>query len=233
MSRETRLWDEQTQKTTVMRTKEEAHDYRYFPEPDLLPVVISQGWIEEIGADIPELPHQRRKRFVDAYGLSEEDALLITQTREFADYFEAAVESYDQPKTIFNWMVGELTYYLNRDNNEVLNCSVKPENLASLVRLIDKGEISGTMAKKVFDQIYETGGDPETIVSQLGLRQISDEGELENIIARVIESNQEKVKAYRSGKSGLLSFFMGQVMKETGGQANPQLVNNMLKSKLE
>ena len=233
IEQETRLWDEQTQKTTVMRTKEEAHDYRYFPEPDLLPVVISQGWIEEITAEIPELPGQRGKRFVDEYGLREEDALLVTQTREFADYFEVAVKSYDQPKTILNWMVGELTYYLKRDNKEVLNCSVKPEDLARLVRLVDKGEISGTMAKKVFDQIYETGGDPETIVSQLGLRQISDEGELESIVERVIESNQEKVKAYRSGKSGLLGFFMGQVMKETGGQANPQLVNEILKNKLE
>jgi aspartyl-tRNA(Asn)/glutamyl-tRNA(Gln) amidotransferase subunit B len=229
---ETRLWDEQAQKTMVMRTKEEAHDYRYFPEPDLLPVVLSQKWLEELKAEIPELPEERRRRFVDQYALSDEDAFLVTQTRPFARYFESAVKACNQPKTIFNWMVGNLTHHLRQENREISNCPVKSEDLAGLVCLIDQGEISGKMAKRIFDQMYETGQDPETVISRSGLRHISDAGELENIIKRVLESNPEKVQAYQSGKSGLLGFFMGQVMKETAGQANPQLVNEMLKSKL-
>jgi len=230
---ETRLWDEQIQKTIVMRTKEEAHDYRYFPEPDLLPVVISEEWLGKIKLEIPELPGQRWQRFIDEYCFSEEEALLITQNREFADYFESAVKSYNQPKVIFNWMVGDLTYYLKKDNEKVLDCAVKPECLADLIRFIDEGKISGKIAKKIFDQMYKTGEAPEKIISHLGLRQISNEEELEKIIENVIESNPEKVKAYQSGKFGLIGFFMGQVMKESGGQANPNLVNQILKGKLD
>ena len=209
-----------------------AHDYRYFPEPDLLPVVVSKEWIEELKAQIPELPEQRRQRFVTEYALTQEEALLVTQTRQFADYFETAVKSYDQPKAIFNWIMGDLMGHLNKENRQIQECLVKPEYLASLVRLIDEGEISGKMAKQVFEKLYESGEDPESIISQEDLQQISDQDQLTSIVERVLESNPEKVEAYRSGKEGLLAFFMGQVMKETRGQANPQMVSEMLEGKL-
>ena len=232
VAQETRLWDEEGQKTLVMRSKEEAHDYRYFPEPDLLPAVVSEEWIEELKAQIPELPEERRQRFVKEYDLAHEEALLLTQTRQFAEYFETAVKTYDRPTAIFNWMMGDLMGHLKKDNREIQECLVKPEHLANLVRLIDKGEISGKMAKQVFEKLCESGDDPETIISREDLQQISDEDQLASIVHRVLESNPEKVKAYRTGKEGLLGFFMGQVMKETRGQANPQMVSQMLEGKL-
>ena len=232
VEQETRLWDEEGQKTLVMRSKEEAHDYRYFPEPDLLPVVVSEEWIEQLKAQIPELPEERRQRFVKEYALTHEEALLLTQTRQFAEFFETAVKTYNQPQAIFNWMMGDLMGHLKKDNQEIQECPVRPEHLANLVRLIDAGEISGKMAKQVFEKLYETGDDPETIISQEDLRQISDEDQLTSIVDRVLESNPEKVEAYRAGKAGLLGFFMGQVMKETRGQANPQMVSQMLEGKL-
>jgi aspartyl-tRNA(Asn)/glutamyl-tRNA(Gln) amidotransferase subunit B len=232
VDQETRLWDEEGLKTHLMRSKEEAHDYRYFPEPDLLPVVVSEEWIEELKAQIPELPEQRRQRFVTEYALTQEEALLVTQTRQFAHYFETAVKSYNQPKAIFNWIMGDLMGHLKKDNREIEGCLVKPEHLASLVRLIDEGKISGKMAKQVFEKLYESGEDPESIISQEDLQQISDQDQLTSIVDRVLESNPEKVEAYRSGKEGLLGFFMGQVMKETRGQANPQMVSELLEGKL-
>ena len=232
VEQETRLWDEEGQTTLVMRSKEEAHDYRYFPEPDLLPVVVSEEWIEELKGQIPELPESRRRRFVKEYSLAHEEALLLTQTRQFAEYFETAVKTYDQPKKIFNWMMGDLMGNLKKDDREIHECLVRPEHLANLVRLIDEGKISGKMAKDVFEKLYETGDDPETIISQENLQQISDEDQLTTIVHRVLESNPEKVEAYRAGKEGLLGFFMGQVMKETSGQANPEMVSQMLENKL-
>ena len=232
VEQETRLWDEEGQTTLVMRSKEEAHDYRYFPEPDLLPVVVSEEWIEELKAQIPELPEARRRRFVKEYSLAHEEALLLTQKRQFAEYFETAVKTYDQPKRIFNWMMGDLMGNLKKDDREIHECLVRPEHLANLVRLIDEGKISGKMAKEVFEKLYETGDDPETVISQENLQQISDEDQLTTIVHRVLGSNPEKVEAYRAGKEGLLGFFMGQVMKETRGQANPEMVSQMLESKL-
>ena len=232
VEQETRLWDEEGQTTLVMRSKEEAHDYRYFPEPDLLPVVVSEEWIEELKEQIPELPESRRRRFFKEYSLAHEEALLLSQTRQFAEYFETAVKTYDQPKKIFNWMMGDLMGNLKKDDREIHECLVRPEHLANLVRLIDEGKISGKMAKDVFEKLYETGDDPETIISQENLQQISDEDQLTTIVHRVLESNPEKVEAYRAGKEGLLGFFMGQVMKETSGQANPEMVSQMLENKL-
>lgn len=233
VQQETRLWDEEKQKTTVMRTKEEAHDYRYFAEPDLLPVMISQEWLKQLKDEIPELPEQRRERFIQQYSLSQEEALLLTQTRQLADYFETAVASCRQPKAIFNWILGDLTYHMKQDNRDIAECPVRPEQLADLVRLIDEGEISGKMAKQVFERLYGTGEDPRSIISKEGLRQISDQDQLRSIVDRVIESNPEKVQAYQSGKTGLLGFFMGQVMKETEDQANPKMINEMLQAKLQ
>ncbi|MEE8349289.1 MAG: Asp-tRNA(Asn)/Glu-tRNA(Gln) amidotransferase subunit GatB [Acidobacteriota bacterium] len=233
IQQETRLWDEEKQKTTLMRTKEEAHDYRYFAEPDLLPVVISEEWMKELEKEVPELPEQRRDRFLQQYSLSHEEAQLLTQTRRLADYFERAVESYPESKAIFNWMLGDLTYHLKQDNCDISQCPVQPEQLADLVRLIDKGEISGKMAKQLFEKLYKTGEDPQSLLAREGLRQISDQDELQSIVEQVIESNPEKVEAYRAGKTGLLGFFMGQVMNETRGQANPKMINEILQDRLQ
>ena len=233
VQQETRLWDEEKQKTTLMRSKEEAHDYRYFVEPDLLPVVISEEWLEQLKAEIPELPEQRRERFIQEYSVSQEEALLLTQTRQLADYFERTVEFCQQPKAIFNWMLGDLTHRLKQDDRDISECPVKPKQLADLVRLIGEGEISGKMAKQVFEKLYDTGEDPQNIISQEGLRQISDADELQSIVDRVIGANPEQVEAYQAGKTGLLGFFMGQVMKETSGQANPKMINEMLQARLQ
>ncbi len=230
---ETRLWDEERNRTLVMRSKEEAHDYRYFPEPDLMPVLISSEWLEQLQADIPELPEPRRLRLAEVHGLSDEDALTITQTRELADYFEGAVAAYPQPKVVFNWLMGEVARHLKQENQSIQEFIVRPEQLAGLVRMVEEGKISGKMAKDVFDQMCKTGRAPEEIVQAQGLRQISDENQLEQIIDRVLSENAQKVEAYRAGKSGLLGFFVGQVMRQTKGQANPQVVNRVLRDKLE
>ncbi len=229
---ETRLWNEELQKTLVMRSKEYAHDYRYFPEPDLMPILISDEWLEELKAQIPELPDSRATRFVADYGLSEEEALLATQTRPFADYFEIAAKAAGQPKAVFNWMLGDLTRFLKRDNREIEECPVSAANLAALIRLVEDGVISGKIAKDVFEKMYGTGADPERIVEEEGLKQISDTGELEALIEGILTANASKVEAYRSGKVGLMGFFVGQVMRETRGQANPKLVNDILQAKL-
>ncbi len=232
LQQETRLWNEDLQRTSVMRTKEEAHDYRYFPDPDLLPVVVPEEWLQQIKAEIPELPDVRSERFVKEYELSQEDALLITHSREFADYFERAVESNNQPKPIFNWMMGELTAHLKRDEVGLEECRIPPQDLAQLVRLVDQGTISGKTAKEVFEKMYQTGGNPEEIVAEEGLTQISDTDQLEEVVDGVLGSNLVQVQKYRDGKEGLIGFFVGQIMKETGGQANPKLVNQMLRKKL-
>ncbi len=232
LQQETRLWDEDLERTSVMRTKEEAHDYRYFPDPDLLPVVVPEEWIRQIKEEIPELPDVRAERFAKEYQLSQEDALLITHSREFADYFERAVEFYRQPKTIFNWMMGELTAYLKRDEVGLGDCRIQARNLAQLVRLVDQDTISGKIAKEVFDKMCQTGANPEEIVTEEGLTQISDADLLEEVVDSVLGSNPVQVQRYRDGKEGLIGFFVGQIMKETGGQANPQLVNQMLRKKL-
>ena len=232
LQQETRLWDEDLQRTSAMRTKEEANDYRYFPDPDLLPVVVREKWLQQIKGEIPELPDVRSERFLKEYDLSQDDAFLITHSREFADYFERAVGSYDQPRAIFNWMMGELTAHLKREDVGLAECRIQPQDLAQLVRLVDQGTISGKMAKEVFEKMYQTGRNPEEIVAEEGLTQISDTGQLEQVVDSVLESNPVQVQRYRDGKEGLVGFFVGQIMRETGGQANPKLVNQMLRKKL-
>lgn len=233
LKQETRLWDEDKRRTTAMRAKEEAHDYRYFPDPDLLPIVVSQDWLEKLTTEIPELPQARMERFVREYSLTDEDGLLVTQTPQFADYFEAAVRVYNQPKSILNWMVGDLVRLLKQYRQTIGEVRTPPEQLAVLVRLIDEGKISGKIAKQVFDRMFETGESPEKIISREGFQQISDEGQLESIVDRVLKANPDKVQAYRKGKEGLVGFFIGQVMQETRGQANPKLANEMLRAKLQ
>lgn len=234
ITQETRLWDAATETTVSMRSKEEAHDYRYFPEPDLLPLVISREWFDELKAGIPELPEPRRQRLVREYGLEPETAAILTQTRELADYFEAAAhEKTAPPVKVANWMIGDLLRELNRDSRPVTQCPIRPGQLAKLVQLVENGTISGKNAKDVFARMYETGGDPEAIVSDLGLRQISNAGELEQVVDAVLAEHPAEVASYRAGKAGLMGFFVGQVMRRTRGQANPQVVNELLRERLQ
>jgi aspartyl-tRNA(Asn)/glutamyl-tRNA(Gln) amidotransferase subunit B len=229
---ETRLFDSSKGVTFSMRSKEEAHDYRYFPEPDLVPIVVSREMVEAIGKNIPELPDAKRQRFVKEYGLPEYDADMMTQSRAMADYYEEAAKLSGQPKVVSNWMMGELTRLMNADNKEIEDCPINPGKLAVMVKLISDGIISTKIAKTVFDEMYKTGKDPDTIVKEQGLMQVSDTDEIEKIIDDVIKANPSQAAEYRSGKDKLFGFFIGQVMKASKGKANPDLVNQLLKKKL-
>jgi aspartyl-tRNA(Asn)/glutamyl-tRNA(Gln) amidotransferase subunit B len=233
IAQETRLWDPVKNKTTSMRGKEEAHDYRYFPDPDLLPLVIDSEWIQSIEKNLPELPDQRKKRFMEQFDLPSYDAGLLTSDRELADYFEACVDRFPQPKPVSNWLMGPLLGLLNARDQSIAELPVSPENLARLLALIDKGVISGKIAKTVFDDMALTGKPAEQIVEEKSLVQISDTAAIDDVVAEIISNNPKEVEAYKSGKTKLMGFFVGQVMKETRGKANPKLVNELLKKKLE
>jgi aspartyl-tRNA(Asn)/glutamyl-tRNA(Gln) amidotransferase subunit B len=230
---ETRLWDSRQGITISMRGKEEAHDYRYFPDPDLIPIEPALPWVERIRAALPELPQGKAARFAAQYGIPAYDSGLLSASRALADYFEACVQRFSQPKTVSNWIMTELTRLLNRDNREIEQCPVPPERLAALLQLVEKGTISGKIAKQVFEKMYETGLGPEDIVRTQGLEQVSDEGALEAAVAKVIAQNPDATEKYRSGKTKVLGFLVGQIMKETRGKANPDLVNRILEEKLK
>jgi aspartyl-tRNA(Asn)/glutamyl-tRNA(Gln) amidotransferase subunit B len=229
---ETRLWDPATGTTQSMRSKEEAHDYRYFPEPDLVPIVVEQKWIDEIKASLPELPDAKGERFISEYGLPEYDADLLTAERPTADWFEEAVKVGAQPKTASNWMMGDLMRLLNEENRPIEECPIKPAQLAGMLGLIDSGTISGKIAKTVFEEMYRTGKDAEVIIKEKGLVQISDTGAIEKAIDEIIAKSPNEVERFRGGDEKLIGFFVGQVMKATKGKANPQIVNDILKKKL-
>jgi aspartyl-tRNA(Asn)/glutamyl-tRNA(Gln) amidotransferase subunit B len=229
---ETRLWDANRNVTRSMRSKEFAHDYRYFPEPDLVPLATTRAWIEAVRRTLPELPEARMQRFGAEYGLPEYDAGVLTSSKALADYYEACLKCYPQPKVVSNWMMGELLRMLNRDGIEVEESRLTPQYLAELLKLIDDGIISSSMAKSVFEAMYETGKSAPDIVQEKGLRQISDEHALVATIEQVIADNPQEVTEFRAGRDKLLSFFMGQVMKATQGKANPQAVNKFLREKL-
>ncbi|MFB3072317.1 MAG: Asp-tRNA(Asn)/Glu-tRNA(Gln) amidotransferase subunit GatB [bacterium] len=230
---ETRLWDPSKSITISMRSKEEAQDYRYFPEPDLVPLVVDEAWLEEVRSTLPELPDAKRARFEDVYGLPAYDAGVLTATRALADYYEAAVEAFaDDPKMVSNWVMSELLGLLNRDGREITESPVDPGGLAGLLRLMADGTISGKIAKEVFEEMYATGRDAEAIVEERGLEQISDAGELEALVVQVLSENPDAVERYRSGKTQIVGFLVGQVMKATKGQANPKIVNELLLSNL-
>jgi len=230
---ETRRWDENSNKTYAMRSKEEAHDYRYFPEPDLPPIVLEKDYIEKIRKTLPEMPHARKKRYIEEYGLPEYDAGVITSSKALADFFEECVREYDEAKTVSNWVMGELLGTLNAMDKEIDEIALTPKHLADMLKLIDKGTISGKIAKKVFKEMIETGKSPNEIVEEKGLKQIADEGELSKIVDKVMADNPKSVEDYRAGKKKAIGYLVGQVMKETRGKANPQLVNKLLKEKLE
>ncbi|HYC21569.1 MAG TPA: Asp-tRNA(Asn)/Glu-tRNA(Gln) amidotransferase subunit GatB [Candidatus Bathyarchaeia archaeon] len=233
---ETRLWDAERGQTFPMRSKEEANDYRYFPEPDLLPLRVDRSWIEELRAQLPELPEARRARFVSQYGLPAYDAEVLTARRDVADYFEAAVAAHANPKALSNWVMGDILRLVRERNLDeqlvIEKWPVQPADLGALVALIDDQTISGKIAKTVFDEMVETGAAPGTIVERRGLTQLTDDGAIAAAIDGVIAQNASKVEEYRAGKDRLFGFFVGQVMKATGGKANPQKLNEILRAKL-
>ena len=229
---ETRLWDPNKNRTHSMRGKEEAHDYRYFPDPDLLPLVIDEDWIEAIRKDLPELPEEKKKRFVAEYDLPSYDAEILTSDRDLAEYFEDCVRHFNQPKQVSNWIMSSLLGLLNSEGKSIAQSPVSAPDLAQLLKLVDEGTISGKIAKTVFDDMANSGAPPQQIVEEKGLVQISDSSAIEDVIAKVLAGCPAEVEAYQNGKTKLLGFFVGQVMKETRGKANPKMVNEILRKKL-
>ena len=230
---ETRLWDANEGITVSMRGKEEAHDYRYFPDPDLVPLKIDEGWVDEIRKSLPELPGEKKDRFVRQYQIPEYDAEILTSTKAMANYYEECVRLLPEPKTVSNWMMGDLLKELKRDEREIDQCPVTPRHLSEMLSMVKAGTISGKIAKDVFEEMYQTGERPETIVKEKGWNQILDEGEIERAISKAMETNPKQVEDYRNGKDKLFGFFVGEVMKQTQGKANPKLVNDILKKKLK
>ncbi len=229
---ETRLWDSKTETTQSMRSKEEAHDYRYFPEPDLVPVELNRELIEEIRLSLPELPQQKEERFIKQYNLPAYDAMFVAQELSIANWFERAVELGGGPKAVANWIMGELSRLLNEENKTFEECPVTAEALVRLLKLIEDGTISQKIAKTVFEEMFRTGKSPDEIVKEKGLVQITDELVIERAIEEVLNNNPKEVERYRAGEEKLLGFFVGQVMKLTKGKASPQVVNELLKKKL-
>jgi aspartyl-tRNA(Asn)/glutamyl-tRNA(Gln) amidotransferase subunit B len=230
---ETRLWNERDSKTYSMRSKEEAHDYRYFPEPDLPPLIISDEVIERVRQSMPELPEARRRRFIEQYNLSPDDAAQLTDTRAMADYFEAAARESANPRAAANWIVNELVRELKNAGADISASPVRAESLGALIRKIDDQTISGKMAKDALAEMYSSGKSIDEVIGEMGGSQVSDEGAIREMARRVIESNPRQLEQYRGGKTTVMGFFVGQVMKASSGRANPQVVNKILKELLE
>lgn len=230
---ETRLYDATKNRTYSMRSKEEAHDYRYFPDPDLLPVKFEPSWVEKLRGELPELPLALATRFQTQYQLPEYDAFVLVQERSIAEYYEKVAKLSGNPKASSNWIMTELMRELKESEKSIEQSLIKPEQLAELIKLIDNGTISGKIAKTVFAEMWKTGENPEAIVKAKGLVQISDAGAIEKVIDEIIAKNSAQVAEYRAGKDKLFGFFVGQAMKATKGQANPELVNQILLKKLK
>jgi aspartyl-tRNA(Asn)/glutamyl-tRNA(Gln) amidotransferase subunit B len=229
---ETRLFNPDTGETVGMRSKEHAHDYRYFPEPDLVPLLVSESWLSRIRETVPELPAARRARFIESYGLRPYDAEVLTATRAMSEYFEEASKVSGDPRATANWVMGDLAGSLKSDSREITESPVTAENLGRLVALIAQGKINGKLAKEIFPKMFETGQPPEAIMEREGLSQISDEGALGKIIDEVVAGNPKQVEQYRGGKTAVIGFLVGQVMKASRGQADPAAVNKLLREKL-
>ena len=229
---ETRLWDPNKNRTASMRGKEEAHDYRYFPDPDLVPLIVDDAWIEEVRGGMPELPDEKKQRFITEYNLSEYDADVLTADLDMANFFEETIKPLKNIKQAANWTMTTLMGMLNAKGVEISDSPVSAHEFSKLLGLLESSRINANAAKTVFEQMVETGQDPESIVKEKGLEQVSDQGELEAMVDEIINENPEEVQAYRDGKTKLFSFFMGQVMKKTRGKADPKVVTPMLKSKL-
>ncbi|GAA0328889.1 Asp-tRNA(Asn)/Glu-tRNA(Gln) amidotransferase subunit GatB [Bacillus carboniphilus] len=233
IQQETRRFDENTSTTVLMRVKEGSDDYRYFPEPDLVELYIDEEWKERVRAEIPELPDERKKRYVEELGLPSYDAGVLTVTREMSDFFEATLEAGADAKQASNWIMGELSAYLNANQMELHDIALSPEGLAGMIKLIEDGTISSKIAKTVFKELIENGGNPEKIVKEKGLVQISDEGELLKIVAEILDANPQSIQDFKEGKEKALGFLVGQIMKATKGQANPPKVNQLLRQEIQ
>jgi aspartyl-tRNA(Asn)/glutamyl-tRNA(Gln) amidotransferase subunit B len=234
---ETRLWDENREETRAMRSKESAHDYRYFPDPDLLPLVIDEEWIEEIRASLPELPAARKSRFISEYALPVYDAELLTSRKDIADYFETAVKTHANAKSVANWIIGDLFRVLKErkldERLTITNWPVRAQQIAELVQLIDGGKISGKIAKTVFDGMLDSDRTPREIVAGKGLEQVSDTGSIEAAVEQILAAHTKQVADFQSGNEKIFGFLVGQIMKATQGKANPQKVNEILRQKLK
>lgn len=230
VEQQTRLFDPKKGQTRSMRSKEESHDYRYFPDPDLLPLTFTDEFVDEIKKTLPELPDIRRKRFINEYGLSPYDSNILVSEKETADYFEEAAKN-SNPKLVCNWVIGELFSVLNKMNKTLEDCPIRAEDLGELVNLIDDETITGRIAKDVFEIMLETGNNPKTIVDENNMKQVNDLSEIESIIDKIIENNPDQVEALAE-KPNLIGWFVGQAMKETQGKANPKTVNEILSKKL-
>ena len=228
---ETRGWNDDTGETYLMRTKEQAHDYRYFPDPDLTPVIMTEQEIDALRRDLPEMPGVKRVRFVEQYGLTEYDADVLTHDRDIADYFEAAAKSVKTPKNVANWIISELLRELGTGGLEA--CKVTPEQLGGLILMIEADTISGRIAKEVFAEMLATGGDAKTVVEAKGLAQVSDTGEIEKVVEQTIAANSKQVQQYLDGNANVLMYLVGQTMKLSRGKANPKMVLELLKAKLD
>ena len=233
IDQETRRWDDVKGISTVMRTKEDAQDYRYFPEPDLLPIIVSDEWIEEIRKTIPELPEQRRSRYVEEYGLPEYDAFILTSSKKTADFFDKTVALGAAPKTVSNWLMGDIAKLVNDHELEAGDIPFTPAHLAALIALIEKGAISNSAAKKVLNEMFNNPEEPEKIVDRLGLSQVSDEGAIMQMIQDVMAQNAQSVADYKAGKDKAMGYLVGQVMRVSRGKANPQVINKLLKEALD
>ncbi len=229
---ETRLWDAAKGVTVTMRGKEEAHDYRYFPDPDLVPVEIDNAWMDSVKAELPELPDAKCARFEEQYGLSDYDAGVLTASKSLADYFEECVALFPSPKIVSNWVMVELFRLLKQEDREINACPIPPAGLAELLKLIDNGTISGKMAKDILEQAYDSKKSPKEIVEEQGVAQVSDESTLSAVVKQVVEAHPKEVEKCKAGKTKILGFLVGQVMKETKGQANPKKVNELLRKAL-
>ena len=229
---ETRLWDDAQGVTISMRSKEEAHDYRYFPDPDLVPILIDDAWVEQIRRELPELPLTKRERFLKEYQIPSYDAGVLTADKALAQYYEDVVKLCDKPKQASNWVMGDVLRFLNEEKRDIRQCPIPAKALADMIKLIEEGAISGKMAKDIIEDMYKTGLPPQKIIEEKGLVQITDEGELARTITAIMEANPQQLADYQSGKEKLFGFFVGQVMKATQGKANPQMVNDLLKKML-
>ncbi|NOY79240.1 MAG: Asp-tRNA(Asn)/Glu-tRNA(Gln) amidotransferase subunit GatB [Calditrichaeota bacterium] len=232
ISQQTMLWNAKEGKIIPMRSKEEANDYRYFPEPDLVPLDVDPAWVNRIAQELPELPYQKKQRFVKDYALPDYDATVLTTSKYLADFYEEAMKRYEDAKKLSNWMMGEVLRFLGERKLDIQDSRISPNNLVELLKLIDDGTINANTAKAIFNEIAETGKSPRKIVEARGLAQVSDSSELETVVVEVIESHPAELEKYLAGKESLIGFFMGQVMKATRGKANPKLVNDLLRKKL-
>ncbi len=232
VKQETRLYDSDRNETLPMRSKEEAHDYRYFPDPDLVPIVIDEDWVAELQNTMLELPEQKRERFIKSYGIPEYDVGVLTSSKHLADYFEQCASLFPHPKIISNWLMGDLLRELKKDGKNIADCPVSPSALVDLLKLINSGTISGKIAKVVLEEMYQTQQLPDSIIEKKGLKQITDSSAIEKIVDQIIESNPSQVEEFKGGKEKVIGYLVGQVMQASKGKANPSMVNKLLKEKM-